>query len=203
MWVLFKNGNRVGQARRAIAVVLGAFGIGLSAIWCLVQYRLEVVAPPNQLAFINFLQPGLAEGRGVVSNNYAAPFGFVSKTWAYIDPSIGATANPTGKERPIPYLWFADRRNNAEYFRPRVFVCFQGLSTLSDLIYFTGAYADHRGGCPTVPLVRRAFSSIEEGGAVQPKAAAHPYGERELPLVPIAQDEVYGRWAIVQLNWKP
>ncbi len=196
VWAVMHGKRTFSRSRKVIGCAIGGFCVGLLAIWSLLQYRLQVVAPPNQFSFVQFLQPSLADGRGLVSNNYAAPFGYVARTWAYTDPLFGITGNPPGKRHPVSYLWFADRGSNDAYFKPGLFVCFEGLSTLPDLIYRTQSKGGRSANCSGMPMVRQAFSNLgSEEGAPSGRASS-------VRLVPIARDEVDGRWAIVKLDWQ-
>jgi len=173
--------------QRGFAVVSAVLAVAMTAYWSAIQVRHASLIPPDQLSFIAFVKSDRDNNAGLISDNYAVPFGLVARTWTYSSYDL-AQEYPAAKGRPraVSYVWLADRRTNDAYSRPSTFVCFKSISTVNST---TGRDI---GQCTYFPLVQAAF-----GGAVQ--TVADP--AKTPKLIPIARDEAHDRWAIVRLEW--
>jgi hypothetical protein len=154
--------------------------------WIFVQLRYFEIFPPDQLDFIRILRDPQLRGRGLISNNYSTPFGYVANSWAYILPNPAAL-NGTSPQNKIDYLWLADRSTNNSYLTPQFYVCFESRSALDALLSELSAPSSNQSGCSHLPIVQRALSGNAEGGL--PKAAV------------VARDPADDHWAILQLEW--
>jgi hypothetical protein len=162
-----------------LAAAAGLFGglfVAVVGFWGLLQYNYVKLAPPDRFSFTRSLD-NTTFAQGIVSNTYAAPFGLIANTWAYMNADFGERETKQSvDETPTKYLWFADRGSNPAYGRPGVFVCFQPLATysrLNDLANspwtkafsctkkFLGAESNNRenSGAPQLELVKRDKSS--------------------------------------------
>jgi hypothetical protein len=142
--------------------------------------------PPDRMSFITLLRDPAFQGRGLISNNYVVPFGFVAGTWAYIQAYPRAL---TDSPQPIPtndYVWLADRRTNAEYSRPSIYVCFNSLSTPHALLAELSASQADSQRCSNNAIVKRAQSG---GTDARPHASV------------LARDTESDHWAILRLEW--
>jgi hypothetical protein len=163
-----------------------AAGVGLAFVysWGWVQAQYSYRLAPTKFEFINLLEEPAFKGRGVVSNNYVIPFGYVAKTWAY-----GFILSPGSTEAMglIPWAWLADRDSNPAYRQPELYVCFDSTNfraVISDLI---GTAKPSR--CSALDIMRRALSTEDDG---------------KLPHVKIlARDKINDSWAILRLDWTP
>jgi len=126
------------------------------------------------------------QGRGLISNNYVVPFGFVAGTWAYIQPYPRALTDSAQPPTSNDYVWLADRRTNAEYWRPSIYVCFNSWSTPHALAAEISATQTGSQGCSNNPIVKRAQSG---GTEAVPHASV------------LARDSESDHWAILRLEW--
>jgi len=119
-----------------------------------------------------------------VSNTYAAPFGFIANTWAYMDAGFGEGETTQDlNEIPTKYLWFADRNSNPAYRTPRVFVCFEPLATYDRLNDLNNASSTRPYSCA------KKFLATGSNDQQQP----------HLELV--RRDEKRDLWAIYKIQW--
>ena len=156
--------------------------------WILVQSRYFQMFPPDQFDFIKALSDPQLRGRGLISNNYAVPFGYVANSWAYILPDPAALIDLPSQSQ-IDYLWLADRETNKSYLAPPIYVCFESRSTLYALLSQLSTPSSGQSGCSQLPIVRRAISGDAEGD--RPKATV------------MASDPADDHWSILQLEWGP
>jgi hypothetical protein len=170
---------------RAMASISGALVVGLVGYWGFLQYRYVNLVPPDQFAFTQTLKSLGNRTVGIVSNTYAAPFGVIANTWAYMKADFGQHNTELGSGKTIhEYLWFADRNSNPIYRTPGLFVCFEQplpFARLADQGHPTGQDVS---GC----------SKFHLGG--QPNAGN--IGDPHLKLV--TRDEKSHLWAIYQIN---
>src|SRR5262249_40146972 len=169
-------------AATSVFLVFGAY-------WAYVQYQYFRLLPPDRFVFTNALKS--LKANGIVVDSYGAPFGFIAKTWAYMDPGYAAWAigshDPGSPSLPqTDYLWFADAKSNKDYQRPEILVCFRQSNLYQWLIDAThpGSYVIPR--CPDLVAASAQFAE----------------SENKLPkLNLVARDEVDNRWAIYRLQW--
>ncbi len=172
--------QRSAEARRnrSLDVVTGAVA-SLAAVllvsWTLVQLTYVQTSRPDQLAFINRLEP--LHANGLITNNYAVPFGLVARTWGY--SFVNEPLTPA-EAKQYSYLWLADRRTNPQYLKPELYVCFVSNSSIQSATPGFGPGA----GCSSRQVVSDAANGVGNGQI-------------------IARDEVNDRWAIVRLSWPP
>jgi hypothetical protein len=172
--------------RSACAAAIAAAG-ALTVLWTTIQSQYLLLFPPDRMSFIKLLRDPAFQGRGLISNNYVVPFGFMASTWAYIQPYPRARAD---SPQPLPsddYAWLADRQTNAEYSRPSIYVCFNSWSTPHALVAEISARQTDSQGCSNNPIVKRALS----GGT----DAALPHASV------LARDTESDHWAILRLEW--
>jgi hypothetical protein len=143
--------------------------------------------PPDRLSFVSLFRDPAFRGRGLISNNYAAPFGFVAGTWAYMQPDPRAVTAPSHPSQTGDYAWLADRRSNPDYSRPNIYVCFNSWSTAHALVAEVLARENGSQGCSKNPIVERARSASSDGAF--PNAAV------------LARDTERDYWAILRLEW--
>ena len=166
-----------------MAAVSGALIVALLGYWALLQYRYMYLVPPTQFAFAKTLNSRPAASEGIVSNTYAAPFGMIANTWAYMDGDFGNEVRPGTRKMANRYLWFADKASNLTYQTPGLFVCFEQLATLFSIANYASLAASNAPGC----------SRFEAAGKGKPDGP-------QLKL--INKDEQNHRWAVYELKWK-
>jgi hypothetical protein len=171
---------------RSTCGAAGAIAVALVVLWTTVQARYFVLFPPDRMSFTKLLRDPSIGGRGLISNNYAAPFGFVAGTWAYMQPDPRAVTDQSHSSRTGDYVWLADRRSNPDYSRPKIYVCFNSWSTASVLVADVLNRQTGRLGCSSNPIVERARSG---------KNGPPPNS------VILARDTENDHWAILQLEW--
>jgi hypothetical protein len=170
--------------RSACAAAIAA-AVAFMVLWTTIQSRYLLLFPPDRMSFITLLRDPAFQGRGLISNNYVVPFGFVAGTWAYIQAYPRALSD---SPQPVPndYVWLADRRTNAEYSRPSIYVCFNSWSTPNALLAELSASQADSQGCSNNAIVKRAQSG----------------GTDALPHASIlARDTESDHWAILRLEW--
>jgi hypothetical protein len=155
--------------------------------WIFVQIRYFQIFPPDQLDFIKILTDPQFRGRGLISNTYAVPFGYVANSWAYVLPNPEAPADLSPRDR-YDYLWFSDRGTNNSYLIPQFYVCFEPWGTLYALLSQFSTPPHDQSGCSHLPIAQRALSGNAESGL--PKATI------------VARDLADDRWAVLRLEWK-
>jgi hypothetical protein len=172
---------------RSACGAAAALAVALAVLWATVQTRYLLFFPPDRMSFVKLLRDPRFEGRGLISNNYAVPFGFMAGTWAYIEPYPRALTDSLQPPPNNDYVWLADRRTNAEYSRPSIYVCFNSWSTPHALVAGMSARQTDSQGCSNNPIVKRAQS----GGT----DAALPHASV------LARDTESDHWAILRLEW--
>ena len=161
----------------------------LAAWWIAIQAADARTFPPRELAVINALQALLPGRPTIVSNTYSGPFSTVTGQWAFLDEtfSSGQTAfSPETGYRYLfdkKYLWVADR-DNPQYERPDVFLCFIPPTYWSEAIRLVGA---------------RRGTLCSENRVVQ--YAEHPKAVWPRPTVIARDPGPRDTWAIVKLDW--
>jgi hypothetical protein len=111
---------------RAMASISGALIIALVSYWGFLQYRYINLVPPDQFAFTKTLKSLGNRSVGIISNTYAAPFGMIANTWAYMNADFAQRDQKQGMGATThEYVWFADRKSNPIYRTPELFVCFE------------------------------------------------------------------------------
>lgn len=183
-----KIGKTPAAATILVAVGAGAAGLLLCVDWTIVQLRYVALLPPDRFAFVSILKNLASPNEGIVSNTYAVPFGFVAKTWAYMDPEFknkNTGASGYSPERLNDYLWLADRSTNAAYHRPGLFVCFEPSGYNLRLLETAASRRYQINGC-----------ADRVTGAAQADKNGHP----ELAMV--ARDSKDGYWGVYRLDWK-
>lgn len=183
-----KIGKVPAAATILVAVGAGAAGLLLCIDWAIVQLRNVALLPPDRFAFVSILKNLSSPNEGIASNTYAVPFGYVAKTWAYMNPEfkneiIGA--DDYSPERFDDYLWLADRRANAAYQRPGLFVCFEPPGYNSGLLETADSRQYRINGCTNLAI-----------GAKQVGKNGGP------ELAVVALDGKDGYWVIYRLDWK-
>jgi hypothetical protein len=188
--VRFEGRSGKSGGLMTVAAVVSLLPVILVVQWAGAQAAWARLLPPDSFAFTKVLAgAGIKPGDGIVSNNYALPFFESSGTWAYTDPAIGTGSLVRDGEsydylRDQRYLWLADRRHNQAYSKPAFFVCFYG-NTFNSALDALRPLASRSRPCLSLGLVRNA---IEPGlGPMRPEI--------------IARDEMWGRWAIVKMDW--
>jgi hypothetical protein len=171
---------------RSACAMTAVVAVALAVTWATIQSHYLHLFPPNRLSFVKLLRDHSFQGRGLVSNNYAAPFGFMVGTWAYTQTDPRALTGPPKPFQTGDYLWLADRRMNSDYLRPNIYVCFSSWSTLHALV---AEVANRQAGgqrCSNNPIVERARSA-PDGTSPYTSALAH--------------DPESDHWAILRLEW--
>ena len=174
----------------AMAILSGALGIALFSYWGTLQFRYMNLMPPDRFSFTQLLKSLPFPNEGIISNTYAAPFGFIANTWAYIDPDFGNLTLDSLDKGPAKYeyMWFADRRINQAYRRPEIFICFAQLGFYNRLIDPASPLLYRVSHCSDMPIVARSRKQEEENSIPQ--------------LELIQRDEKYDLWAIYRIQWK-
>jgi hypothetical protein len=181
--------NRV---TRAAGVASAAVTVAFVGGWIFVQARYVQLLPPDAFEFASLLKDPGFRGQGLITTNYASPFGYLANTWAYTeaDPrklAGGASAQQGGPPQ-IDYFWLADRRTNASYLRPDLYVCFIGIATLDLLVDHLAFGQSDNLRCSSLPIVQLASSGKRD--AALPNATL------------LARDTVNDRWSILRLDWR-
>ena len=177
---LRKHSNRL--IVRPVAIVASLVVLSFVGCWFWVQAQYSYLMPPTQIEFIKYLELPSFKSRGIVTNNYALPFGFVGKTWAY-----GFASSPwLSESTPMPeYMWFADRRSNPEYLRPELFICLVP-GDLRDTVMQLARPEAPLPRCSLAEIVHRARLAVDDGS---------------WPHVRLLAQDNADRWAIVRLEW--
>jgi hypothetical protein len=178
--------NLVTRSACAAATVVA---VTLAVIWTTIQSRYLLLFPPDRLSFVSLFRDPAFRGRGLISNNYAAPFGFMAETWAYMQPDPRAVTAASHPSQIGDYAWLADRRSNPDYTRPKIYVCFNSWSTAHALVAEVLARENGSQGCSKNPIVGRARSDSSDGAF--PNAAV------------LTRDTERDYWAILRLEWPP
>jgi hypothetical protein len=172
---------------RSACGAAAAIAVALTVLWATVQSRYLLLFPPDRLSFVKLLRDHSFQGRGLISNNYAAPFGFMAGTWAYMQPDPRAVTALSHLSQIGDYAWLADRRINPDYTRPKIYVCFDSWSTSHALVAEVLARGNGSQGCSKIPIVERARSGSSDGAF--PNATI------------LARDTESDHWAILRLEW--
>jgi hypothetical protein len=183
---LLGRANFNNLATRSACAAAIAAAAAFMVLWTTIQFRYLLMFPPDRISFITILRDPAFQGRGLISNNYVVPFGVVAGTWAYNQAYPRALSD---SPQPLPlndYVWLADRRTNAEYSRPSIYVCFHSWSTPGALVAELSARASDS-QCSNNAIVKRAQS----GGT----DAAFPHASI------LARDTESDYWAILRLEW--
>ena len=175
--------NLVTRSACAVAIVVA---VALAALWVTIQSRYLLLFPPDRLSFVKLLRDPSVQARGLISNNYAAPFGFVAGTWAYMQPDPRAVTDHSHPSATNDYVWLADRRTNPDYSRPNIYVCFNSWSTLHALVAEVLGRQTGSHGCSSNPIVERALTGTDG---------------TPLNASVLARDTESDHWAILRLEW--
>ncbi len=176
-----KRGNFLGALTCAVTSLSVA---AMAMIWVFVQAQYVRLQPPDKLAFLPLLKEPAFKGVGLVTNAYAAPFGYVSGTWAYGFLDFNdLLLPPTEALAKIPYMWLADRHEK-NYLRPSLYVCFQTYPTFTEL-FRKLAKPDEVRSCGLAKL-DKVFARARQMG---------------LKTQILAHDSAGDEWAIVRLTW--
>lgn len=179
------NPRRIQQ--QLIGVAPAVVAAATAVAWTYVQTSYFRLVPPNQIAFIEQLRTPVADSTGIISNQYAVPFGLVANTWAYIaDPRQVADYIRAPTISSLDYLWLADRQHNAEYLHPGRFVCFHPLANWWQITALVRP-EPRTETCSSMPFVKQALGRADRTNS--PSARL------------IASDPINDRWAILQLDW--
>jgi len=176
--------NNFGTRSACAAATVAA--VALVVLWATVQSRYLLVFPPDRMNFTKLLRDPSFAGRGLISNNYAVPLGFMAGTWAYMQPDPRAIIDHSHSSGPGDYVWLADRRSNPDYARPGIYICFNSLSNAYELVAEVSMKQTASQRCSNNPIVERARSATDES---PPKASV------------LARDSGGDRWAILRLEW--
>ncbi len=159
------------------------------AYWARVQTVYFEALPPTDYLFVRQLARAPYVGATVITNNYAAPIAYYTRTWAYEDPLVQDDRYIVKGGQPMHviagyYLWEADRLQNSAYTRPRYYVCITNpdLSLAADLVALRRGERLVR--CSGQPIVRNAMASM---GRFHNRLIARDPSPRDL-------------WAIVELD---
>jgi hypothetical protein len=176
----------VTSAIGAATALFGGLLAALVGFWVVVQYRYMELVPPDQFSFAKSLETTTYK-QGIISNTYAAPFGLIANTWAYMNADFGEHSIGPGKDKQkTEYLWFADRASNRAYKTPGFFVCFEPLATYSRLADLINSPSDTTLDCSKKYLTAQS-SNLDKN------AAAY--------LDLIRRDEKHALWAIYKVHW--
>jgi hypothetical protein len=163
-----------------------ATAVALAVLWATVQSRYLFFFPPDRMNFSKLLRDSTIHGRGLISNNYAAPFGLLAGTWAYMQTDPRAVTAPSQPFQTGDYVWLADRRSNPNYLRPNIYVCFNSWSNAHELVAEVLARQTGRPGCSNNPIVNRVQSGTDH---TAPNATV------------LARDTESDHWTILRLEW--
>ncbi|HEY1980248.1 MAG TPA: hypothetical protein VGH13_09165 [Xanthobacteraceae bacterium] len=175
-----------GFSMAAVPGIFGLLAVTLVCCWIRIQDRYFDLIPPDLFGFTKQLSAIAVPTTGIVSNTYAAPFGYIANTWAYqsdVPPGGDLASLGTGQTNN-EYLWFADRNTNLSYRRPGLFVCFESLGIYpfridpDDPELYT-----RRQHCAKMLVIN-----------------SHRNGDPDIAL--IARDKKFDLWAIYGLKWK-
>jgi hypothetical protein len=165
-----------------------ATAVALAVLWATVQSRYLFLFPPDRMNFAKLLRDPSIRGRGLISNNYAAPFGLLAGTWAYMQTDPRAVTAPSQPFQPSDYVWLADRRSHPDYLRPNIYVCFNSWSNAYQLVAEILARQTGSPGCSNNAIVKRAQSGTDR---TPPNATV------------LARDTESDHWTILRLEWPP
>ena len=126
--------------------------------------------------------------QGIISNTYAAPFGLIANTWAYMNADFGEHRIGLGSRQTeklntyglpiVPQI--------SAYETPGFFVCFEPLATYSRLADLINSPSETTLDCSKKYLTAQS-SNLDKN------AAAY--------LDLIRRDEKYALWAIYKVHW--
>jgi len=173
-------------ATRSACGAAAATAVAFAVLWATIQSRYLLVFPPDHISFTKLLRDPKFGGRGLISNNYAVPLGFMAGTWAYMQQPPRAVTDLWHPSGPGDYVWLADRRSNTDYARPSVYVCFHSLSNTHELVAEVLMRQTGSPSCSNDPIVERAQSGRDW---THPSASV------------LARDTENDRWAILRLEW--
>ncbi|MDF1757016.1 MAG: hypothetical protein P1U74_01770 [Legionellaceae bacterium] len=113
-----------------------------SYLWLDLQWLYIKEFPPGDFNFVKLLKNKPFYKKSIVANTYAAPFSYVTQSWAYSDPVFGQNdgniiKDPTNVHfnRDLRYMWVADASQNKDYLTQDYFVCWQSYYSF-DLLGF-------------------------------------------------------------------
>jgi hypothetical protein len=182
--VLWKIGRMPTATAISVAAATGATGLVLFAYWANVQLKYISILPPDRFIPVSLLEDLAAPNEGIVSNTFAVPFGYVARTWAYRVSDVEEIFEQTKRgSSDNAAVSFADRRSNAVYSRPGVFICFQQLGSYSELIGVTK---------PRVYRIPRCTAAIASN--------IGPDDNPDAKLSLIAYDKKDASWAIYRID---
>jgi hypothetical protein len=186
-WQLFRAtiGSKRGYLLKSLTCAATSLAIAaMAVIWIFVQAQYVRLQPPDKLAFLQLLREPEFQGDGLVTNAYALPFGYASGTWAHGFLNFDDLLLPrTEALAKIPYLWLADREER-NYLRPSLYVCFQTYPTFN-MLFQKLANPDRVRGCGPAEL-DKVFADARQMG---------------LKTQILARDSDADQWAIVRLIW--
>jgi hypothetical protein len=171
---------------RSACGAAAATAIALVVVWAIVQSRYLLLFPPDRMSFTKLLRDPSIAGRGLISNNYAVPPGFMAGTWAYMQQDPRAVIGNPHPSEIGDYVWLADRRSNPDYSRPNIYVCFNSWSNVNQLVAEVLARQTGSPGCSNNSIVKRVQSGADR---TPPNSAI------------LARDTESDRWTILRLEW--
>jgi hypothetical protein len=176
---------RANFGQNAMVGVSAVFGVAVICYWGETQSRYMKLLPADRFAFIGKLENLTGPALGVVSNTYAAPFGYVANTWAYQSdiPTKAGIASLGAEKSDNEYLWFADRATNPNYRQPGLFVCFVPIATYPLQVDFESTQ----------------FYTVKQHCSTMLARSPQQNGGPEAKL--LSKDEKFDLWAIYALEW--
>jgi hypothetical protein len=177
-------------ATRSAGGAAAATAVALLVFWATVQSRYLLSFPPDRMSFSKLLRDPKFGGRGLISNNYAVPLGFMAATWGYMQVDPRAVIDHGPPFELGDYVWLADRQSNPDYSRPSIYVCFNSLSNAHVLVAEVSTRPTSSQTCSNNPIVERAQSGRHRH-RTPPNATV------------LARDAESDHWAILRLEWPP
>jgi hypothetical protein len=157
----------VAYAQGSLTATSVGLALFLAAFWIVVQASYVQWLPPTHYAFLKTLAQPPYRGATFVVDNYAAPVAAYTGQWAYFDPEVALARFVRDKgmlrlASDRQYLWFADRETNADYGRPKYFLCMIPQTPYSALVRILQKKRQEPSylGCSMRPLVRLAKSGV-------------------------------------------
>jgi hypothetical protein len=161
-WLLANSQLQRRGSGVPVSLLVAIFIAAPALLWIRVQVYYERLFPPDHLAFLQNLKSPQLHGATFAVDNYAAPIAYYAGNWAYFDPKIGmgvSVPDARGNERQQDYsfLWFADKKLNAQYERAQYYVCMKMPNFDSALALSVPRRSGHRfASCATDRLLKQA-----------------------------------------------
>jgi len=166
--------------------------------WLYIQYAYFKLFPPTSIGFIKKLRQQEFRGKSVITNQYAVPFSYETRNWAYNGINYGAgTLSFTDQGFLLPhnieYMWYKNKNDFAGYKQPDYYVCFAP-NTYDSAVNELKMLTNNARRCSTNRVVSQAMLIKTKLSTSSDLRLHHTL----LSSDPSKQDG----WAIVKMDWE-